>query len=944
MATPLYNFLKQNGVSQYAMASSTEDISASFENVNTSMNFTKFVLLNLDLSKMNLDNSLQFNTESTKIITNKGELLINSLRNYTANQDVVIRESLLNNNDSFYNPNELRTVSERIFWKWLRKSGALQFEPAIPSVDYNDGQDFTIDENLPHDYFKEYIWKEREVIPFNLSNIEQLTFDSPYLDTFDNQYKDLFKIIVNNDSNIKPNDRITIKNLNDNINIGFKGNKDFSVLKVETDNLNNTVKYKNNIVYILSDIPLVWNNFASATLELIYKKVVQYIGEISQISNVQNKDRNYTEINAFIPDQTGKTPTVLFRLRSDSNYSPGLQYPIIPSQDQPEIVGGEQLDSPINTNPTDYPGDQYAYFDVDQKYQNSTGLQDRKSGDYYGIFDTDRTNERINTLPYCYPEFDGVNLDGTTLDFDLQHYTKASLPNQKSNNFDEFNAQTFNSQPPSDFEFNVIMWFNTAEDLTLTKNTNETITTSTTTDVGANSTIVTNDTTRIVTKQEIKVNQDKQYATNLYAISILNNVDSNGLIPTYPKYVSNGKQDGLSYQFNLNMNFHIADDNAVESFDEEKIYSLFGFELYNEVMRKVSYTNSIYTEVAVEVMNIQQEVENLKSLLYAQTDITTINNRIDNLNKLLLLYQRNQIVSTSTIQVEVDYSTSPPALKLNSIDSGYGQSYKLTTSLMYNPTSNTVVNNKIAVPTGKDFLVNIINDDNVDIVLDNNLNVVLDRDLSFKQSCVFKIYPKSSKFNKKLNISILTSLVSNIDNIKGYQLLRNINLPIDTNLNPNKDVESINTRWNSLPKEIYPEKISIRKISSSYYLVLEMRGMVIGSFQTGDVLLLENMKFVYTSATILNPIVCDVSGQYTILGDIVNNELLFQINDVNFINLYTNLIGSSPTKQIDYQYIVQPAYVAFNAGYSVKITNNDNTATSITDKYLIEIEKIKKEV
>ena len=45
-------------------------------------------------------------------------------------------------------------------------------------------------------------------------------------------------------------------------------------------------------------------------------------------------------------------------------------------------------------------------------------------------------------------------------------------------------------------------------------------------------------------------------------------------IDTYPKLVANGKQDGLSYIFNLNLNFNISNDNVIEKYDPEKIKSV----------------------------------------------------------------------------------------------------------------------------------------------------------------------------------------------------------------------------------------------------------------------------------------------------------------------------------------------------------------------------------
>lgn len=937
MATPLYKFLKNNkSYTTYVFPSASEDISLAYQNENYKMNFSKFALLKIDLSKMDMENDSEFNTKSTNILTNKGDLLINHLRNYVANHEVVIRESLLNNNTNFYNPNELRTPTEKIFWKWLRKTGLMEFEPAIPNDEYIDSEDFAVDDNLQEDYFKEYLWKERSVIDYSISNIQQETFDNSIIDLYDNLGKNIFKVTLTSSTNIKPNDRITMTS-DGNINIGFKGSLDFTVFKVETDDFGGSVDDKNNIIYILSDIQLIWNNFAVASLKLIYERVVKYLGEISAINNVQNKDRSYTEITAFIPDQNGETPDILFRIMSDKNYSPSLQYPILPSQDQPEIVGGEQFDSPIVLRPSDYPGDQYAYFDVDQKYLNSNGLQDRKSGEYFGIFENSRNADRVSAAPFVYPEFDGKKLDGMVIDFDTSHYVKMNLLTSKSKDFDTFNSQSFNNKPPKDFEFNVVLWYYQVEDKQYSNETEKTETTVTDTSTTTTTTI-----TNTVTKQVNKVNQDAHIGMNLYGITILNSVDIDTQnIPTYQKLVANGKQDGLSYIFNLNLNFNISNDNVIESYDPNKVYSQFGFDLYNNVMRLVNDTNEIYMDISTDVVKLRKDIDKLATLIYTQTDIRDINSKINSLYTLLNTYKRNQISDSDSIKVSLDESTSPPTLQLNSTDARYGETYKYSVSLLYNNQSNTVINNKITVPNGKDFLINIINDDNSDINLDNNLNIVLDRDLDFKQTCEIKIYPKSSKFNKKLNISINTKLSENVDAVRGFQLINNIDLPIDLNLNPNIEINGIAKRWKTFP-EIYPQSIGMKKIADVYYLVLSIDSLKIGSFKTGDVIFLENFELVKTDIEI--PIVVNVSGQYTIIGDIENNELVLQIDNRDFIKLFEELRkrDTSPTIYLKGDNLTQPSLIRFNTGWFISITANDRDATTVAEKYLIEIRPLKK--
>jgi len=933
MATPLYKFLKQSGFSTYVFPGAAEDISSSYQNDNYDVNFSKFTLLNLDLSKMDLDNDEEFNTESFQQITDKGDLLVNHLRNYIANHEVVIRESTINNNNSFYNPNELNTVTEKVFWKWLRKTGLIEFEPAIPNDEYVDSNEFAVDDNSDVDYFKEYLWKERSVITYNITGILDTTIDKT--DPSDNILKRIYRVQLGTSTNIKPGDKIKIKS-DGIINIGFTGEKLFTVDDVLTNtSLENTSK--NNWVYIYSDITLIFNNFATATLELVYNRVVQYLGEISSVNNVQNMNQAYTEVLAYVPNQNGKTPDILWRVGFDDNYSPGLQFPILPSQDQPEIIGGEQVDSPIVLNPEAFPGDQYAYFDRDQKYINSNGFQDRRRGDYFGILENNRNSERVTTSPYLYPEFDGSLLDGLMIDFDPIHYIKMNLPGKKANNFDEFNALSINNKPPSDFEFNAILWYYQVEDNTLSPTT--------TTIDEATQTVVTDTestTTTTITRQDTTPNANAQNAINLYAITFLGSVVDNEKIETLPKLVTNGLQDGLSYQFNLNLNFRIDSEQVIEKYDEAKIYSLFGFELYNEVMVRIAQTNEVFNRLAVDVANLQINVDNLKSLIYTQTDIRDINFRIDSLNKLLLLYQRNQINDSDSIIVKLDETTTPPSLLLETIDPRYITSIQLPVSLLYNNQNNTVIDKKIVVPQGKDFLINVINDDNSDITLDRNLNIVLDRDLDFKQTCEIKIYPNNSRFNKKLDISIITKLVDNVDSVQGHKLFnKSFDLPIDNNLNPNTEIETIFTRWETLPERIYPTNIKIRKISDNYFVVVELTSIQASTFKTGDVLFLDNFSFID------GDILSNITGQYVIEGDIENNELVFRVNIASFTTLFEQINenrGNNPTHILLSENYTQPSSIRINSGYSIKITANDRESTTLNEKYLVEILPLNKKI
>jgi len=146
--TPLYKSIKKNSNSFYCFPSSASDISAAYQNSNYKMYFSKYVLLNIpkqNLSPGSATASKQITLDfdnSFKKSVNAGEAssfqdqIIESLRNYVANQEVVIKESRLNNTNYYYNNNALETTTEKIFYKWCKKLNIIDFEPAIPDDEY----------------------------------------------------------------------------------------------------------------------------------------------------------------------------------------------------------------------------------------------------------------------------------------------------------------------------------------------------------------------------------------------------------------------------------------------------------------------------------------------------------------------------------------------------------------------------------------------------------------------------------------------------------------------------------------------------------------------------------------------------------------------------------------------------------------------------------------
>ena len=713
-STPLYKSLKPNGTSFYAFPGAAEDISAAYQNTNYKMYFSKYTLVNLPKQNVNagtqskpiyfdFENSFEGSVNATPP-SNYSDAMIESLRNYVANQEVVIRESRLNNTKYYYDTNALETTSEKLFFKWAKKLNIIDFEPAIPEDEYfSNLQEFQSRNINLDDYFPEFLWKEREVTNWNTRIFEQTGSTDP-------SFYGKLEIEFGGTTNFRVGDITNISNVSNNTIYNVPG----LVGSNSVDGINTTVL---SIVpssatqgqRIIFDIDTVLGATpeSSGKAKLVYSRLVQYIGEVNGISNVQEANRSYTEVYANIPDHTGQTPDVLFRTLTDVNYKPNLTFPILPSQYQPEIQGGEIFNSPIVSTPQNYPGSYFGQFDtLDFTYETAPGDSIRRSGNYYGV-KGDVNNPVVN----------GSTIDGVTLDFNTSHYVKMNIPNRVVTNFDQFNALEVNNNPPKSFEYNAILWYYTVED------------------------------------------SDGNSKSNLYGISFLdhpnNNLKTEEIslrFPTIKKLVSDGEQDGTSYSYNLNLNFNIINENTIDAYNPEAINSLFSMNLFNDAMKRLASTNDSFINIIAEHSVISEELRNIKGLVYTQTDLTVLNTRMNNLENLIRLYSANQMSTSESIEVNI-LPGSPPQIFLDSIDPLYSRvdNYKATD--LYNAQGIIPIN--ISVPKNKSFLINFINNDEVELELDNNdkLTFILDKDLYINQSVDILITPSEfSSQNKKIDI------------------------------------------------------------------------------------------------------------------------------------------------------------------------------------------------
>lgn len=888
MPTPLYKSLKTNGTSFYAFPGAAEDISAAYQNENYSMYFDKYILLNLP--KQNLDagtnsNPISFDfSNSFYRMNNVGQQatsfkdeIIESLRNYVANEEEAIRTSMINNTDYYYDNTSLQTPTEKIFWKWCKELNLIDYEMAIDGVQYfGNLTEFQRNNLNDSSYFPEVLWQERttntyQAISFYQSNVSGSNFS----------YLTNLEVEFSSSTNFKVGDTIIFNGISSNT-ITYLNGIQGTVLYVIAPDSNNNQSVVLDLEYTSSTI-----SETTGYANLVYTKLVTYIGEIQGVNNVQQSNRSYTQVYAYVADNTGVTPDILFRTSVDVNYKPGMYYPILPSQYQPEIIGAELFNSPIVNTPQDYPGNYYGQFDNnDYTYQTSNGDSLRRSGDYYGV------NGNVNNV-----SIDGSTIDGIIVDFDTSHYVKMNIIGQELTTFEEFDSLVINNQPPSDFEFNAILWYYTV------------------TDVNGNS------------------------ATNLYGISFLDNPDNNPIeseiglrFPTYKKLAANDSQDGISYAFSLNLNFNIIYENTQDSYNQSAASSIYSFSVFNKAMSELSVLNDTFNQIIVSQSNMQLQLNNITGLIYTQTDFDTINSRIDNLTNLLNLYQYTQLVSSDTIQVVQDTSTNPPYVKLNNVDFQYGRIDNINTTDLYNSDGSIPLD--ISVPTNKNFLSRVVNDDQTSLVLPNadKLTIYLDRDLDYMQSYDISIDSTTTATeNKQLQIYV------NYSNGVANQL------PVMTQLLPTFDLPVYYNSYNGGLNSSYiwskfNYEVDITNdisLSLNYILSIPLLGVtqniLNNSIKRGDIFQIKDL-IIGTSSTI------DFSGQYMV-NSVDTNDLYINL-DVSankFIVTYANTTISNGISITLNNILVSKPYIDLNKGYKYRVTRVDAGATSsISERYLIE--------
>lgn len=136
--SPFIRPIQIQGGTFYTFGSAAEDLGFTFNNDGKQFKFSKYALLNIPNIKrptygpLNQENFIQLDTipgafrEVSNSKTNN-LMFAESLQNYALNLETMLTAY------ETYDANKLQTVSERVFFKWLKEIGALRFREATPT-------------------------------------------------------------------------------------------------------------------------------------------------------------------------------------------------------------------------------------------------------------------------------------------------------------------------------------------------------------------------------------------------------------------------------------------------------------------------------------------------------------------------------------------------------------------------------------------------------------------------------------------------------------------------------------------------------------------------------------------------------------------------------------------------------------------------------------------
>jgi len=132
MIAPLIKPIRLQGGTFYTFSSASEDLGMTFNSSEKKFKFSKFALLNIPNinNPQNGENTIGLSNTPGAFTEIDGSKSLNdyfgeSFQNYCLNLEAIM------SSDPNYDPTVDRTISERVFFKWLKEIGAIRFREAV---------------------------------------------------------------------------------------------------------------------------------------------------------------------------------------------------------------------------------------------------------------------------------------------------------------------------------------------------------------------------------------------------------------------------------------------------------------------------------------------------------------------------------------------------------------------------------------------------------------------------------------------------------------------------------------------------------------------------------------------------------------------------------------------------------------------------------------------
>lgn len=182
--TPLVSKFRKDSATFYTFGSAIEDIGLNINEKNNQVRLTNYVLLNLpkisfsagDYGEISADKIIPSTDVNRFKETEYQDYTMSSmLQNYVLNFETRLR------NQSTYDFSASSTVTEKVFWKWLQKTGALALKKQEgPNGEVYYHEDFTNPENTVIKGFGQVTSSSQSSNTYNMNNETYIMIPSSY--------------------------------------------------------------------------------------------------------------------------------------------------------------------------------------------------------------------------------------------------------------------------------------------------------------------------------------------------------------------------------------------------------------------------------------------------------------------------------------------------------------------------------------------------------------------------------------------------------------------------------------------------------------------------------------------------------------------------------------------------------------------------------------------